>query len=169
MSAAQAKSLHIADALIDQSSHNDQRSRAEPEISWSFAPRLPPGEYPAFCRSSRTYWDKQFKRWSCAVQFEVLDDSLTQVLARLTWYLCLGAKEKPHAGRRGNYWAAWLRANGGSPKRGDRVSSRVFEGRHALVTVADTTKDHRQNPIAKEAAYSVIRNVKRWETGGPLR
>ncbi len=145
----------------------DQRRRAEPEISWAFIPRIQPGDYPAFSRSAAIYKDRQFKRWVCAVQFSILNDSLTEVVARVTWYLNLGTREKPHAGRRGNFWAAWVQANGGPPKRNDRLSPRAFERRNAIVRVADTTKTHNQNVVAAQESYSVIRNVVRWENEAP--
>src|SRR5437016_2152880 len=111
---------------------------AVPEISWVFAPRIEPGEYHAYSRSARVYRDGEFKRWVCAVQFDVLDDSLVNTSARLTWYLNLGSSAKPYAGRRGNFWTAWVEANGGPPKRKDRLTLRVFEGRQAIVRVEDT-------------------------------
>jgi hypothetical protein len=140
-----------------------------PEISWTFAARIDPGEYPAYSRSAMVYRDGQFKRWVCAVQFDVLDGSLTRVIARLTWYLNLGSRDYPRAGRRTNYWQAWVRANGGPPKRNDRLSPRVFERRHALVRVEDTGKTYRQKAIGADEIYSVIRDVVEWQTGGPSR
>ena len=140
--------------------------RAEPEISWRYCDRIEPGEYRAQSRSAKVYRDGCFRRWVCAVQFDVLDDSLIVVVARLTWYLNLGSKDKPRAGRRGEYWRAWVLANGGPPKRKDRLSHNVFAGRHAIVRVEDTRHDFKgaANP---ENAYSVVRNVLEWETGGP--
>ena len=146
----------------------DRKRRAEPEISWAFIPRIQPGEYRAFSRSAAIYRDRQFKRWVCAVQFSILNDSLMpEVMARLTWYLNLGTREKPHAGRRGNFWTAWVEANGGPPKRNDRLSPRAFEGRYAIVRVDDTTKTHDQNVVTAQESYSVIRNVVRWENERP--
>jgi hypothetical protein len=115
------------------------------------------------------YYDRQFKRWVCAVQFDILDGSLTEVLARLTWYLNLGSGDKPRAGRRGGYWAAWVEANNGQPKREDRVSPRVFAKRYAIVSVSDTTKNHRQITVTDEDSYSVVRDVLRWETGATAK
>jgi hypothetical protein len=138
---------------------------AGPDISWVFIPRIQPGDYPAFSRTAAIYRDRQFKRWVCAVQFDVLDSSLINALARLTWYLNLGSRDKPHAGRRGNYWMAWVRANGGPPKRHDRMSPRVFEGRHAVVRVEDTGKTHQQKVVTAEECYSVVREVVEWQTG----
>ena len=169
MSAAPVKPLPLAHPKTAKSPCDGENRLAQPEISWSFVPRIQPGEYPAYSRSASHYFDRQYKRWVCAVQFDVLDGSLTEVRARLTWYLNLGSKDKPRAGRRGNYWAAWVRANGASPKRRDRLSLRVFQRRYARVLVEDTTKNHSENHIAAEDAYSVIREVVRWETGGPPR
>lgn len=139
--------------------------RVEPEISWRYCHRIEPGEYRAHSRSSRVYVDGYFHRWVCAVQFDVLNDSLIDVLARLTWYLNLGSKDDPSAGRRSEYWQAWVMANHGPPKRTDRLSPQVFVGRYARVSVEDTQRDFKgvTNP---ENAYSVIRKVLEWETGG---
>ena len=141
----------------------------KPEISWAYTPRIEPGQYPAYCRSAAVYRDGQFKRWVCAVQFDVLDGSLVNLVASLTWYLNLGSKEKPRATRRSNYWAAWVKANGGPPKRRDRISERVFEARYAIVKVEDTGRNHRQIAITADECYSVIRDVVEWQTGGPSR
>jgi hypothetical protein len=145
------------------------RRRRQPEISWTYTPRIEPGQYTAYSRSAKVYQDRQFKRWVCAVQFDVLDSSLLEDVARLTWFLNLGSKEKPRVTRRGNYWAAWVKANGGPPKRRDRISERVFEGRYAIVRVEDTGKNHRQIAITADECYSVIREVVEWQTGGPSR
>jgi hypothetical protein len=141
------------------------KPHTEPDITWTHTPRIEPGEYPAFSRSAKVYRDGQFKRWVCAVQFDVLAHDLVEVLARLTWFLNLGNGDAPHATRRKNYWQAWTQANGGPPKRKDRLSPRVFVRRHAHVTVGDTTKDFKQAAVTEDGAYSVIRKVGRWETG----
>lgn len=138
---------------------------SEPQISWRYCDRIEPGEYPAYARSAKTYRDRQFKRWVCAVQFDILDSSLTEVIAELTWYLNLAAGEKPRAGRRSAYWVAWVKANGAQPKRDDRLSPRVFVKRHALVAVDYTTKNHQQIAANDEDRYSVVRGVLEWQTG----
>ena len=137
----------------------------EPEIGWSPADRIEPGEYPAYSSSEKISSDPQFRRWVCAVQFDVLDASLTRVLARLTWFLNLGARDKPHAGRRSNYWRAWTVANSKPPARRDRVTPQVFVRRQARVTVADTEQDHRQRPVTESSRYSVVREVLKWHSG----
>jgi hypothetical protein len=143
-----------------------RKGEQEPEITWTHIPRIEPGVYPAYARSARIVRDGFYKRWYCAVQFDVLSDGLVEVLAELTLFLNMGDADKPHAGRRGNYWQAWIAANGGPPQRKDRLSPRVFTRRHARVSVGDTTKNFKQAPIAESNVYSVVRHVVRWETGG---
>jgi len=137
---------------------------AELEIGWTPAARISPGEYPAYARYANVYYDRQFRRFVCAVQFDVLRTTMMRPLARLPWYLNLGSREKPHAGRRSCYWKAWLIANGKPPARIDRLSPHVFTKRYARVIVADITKDYRQENVGEAGAYSVIRSVVRWET-----
>jgi hypothetical protein len=144
-----------------------QARSKEPEIEWTYAPRLPPGDYPAISRGAYRYFDGQFKRWVCAVQFDVVSESVSmETVARLTWFLNLGSRAKPRAGRRTRYWAAWIRANGGPPKRGDRLSPNVFTGRRAIVRVENTAKTHDCGHIESDEAYSVVRDVIEWQTGG---
>lgn len=140
--------------------------RMEEQVSWQYVPRLTPGEYRAYCRSAKTYRDGAFKRWVCAVQFDVLDDS-GERLGRVTWFLNLGSGERPQATRRTKYWDAWVKANGGAPKRKDRLASSVFVRRYAVVVVGDTGKNVKQEMIGTDCAYSVIKDVVRWETGKP--
>jgi hypothetical protein len=139
--------------------------KSEPAIQWRYCDRIEPGEYKARSRSAKLYQDGYFQRWVCAVQFDILNDSLIDVIARLTWYLNLSSKDGPRVGRRGKYWNAWIMANGGPPKRSDRLSPQVFVGRYAVVLVDDTQRDFEQvtNP---QNAYSVVREVLKWQTGG---
>ena len=132
--------------------------RAEPEIAWHYCDRMEPGEYPAFSRSAKVYRDGQFRRWVCATQFDILDVSLTKTLARLTWYLNLGSGEKARAGRRSSYWAAWVKANNGQPKRTDRLYPSVFVKRYAIVSVALNSPSRTDLRKLAEACASRIRH-----------
>jgi hypothetical protein len=147
-----------------------RRKPREPDIGWTYTPRLPPGEYPAISRTAARYFDKVYKRWVCVVHFDVFDDPVRiECRGRLTWFLNLGSGLNPRAGRRSNFWAAWTKANGGSPKRGDRLSLRVFLRRAARVRVEDTEKSHSGEHVESDQAYSVVRDVIEWETGGGSR
>jgi len=127
---------------------------SEPDISFYHADRLEPGEYAAYCRSARVYRDARFQRWVCAVQFDIKTDDLLGTLGRVSWFLNLGARERPHAGRRGKYWTAWVQANGAPPKRRDRLSPQIFERRMARIIVGDVA----------DRFYSVVRKIIVWET-----
>jgi hypothetical protein len=130
--------------------------KVEPEIQWRDYDRIEPGIYPAYCRWAKHYRDPGFKRWTCLLRFDLLSDDLVRVLARVPLWMNLGARDKPHAGRRRRYFKEWVRANGGPPARRDRLSPKVFTGRIARVEIGDTNCD---------APYSVVRKIVSWETG----
>ena len=136
------------------------RRHKNTEIEWTDYPRVASGEYPAYCQFARTYLDPEFKRWTCLLQWDVLKPELVGVIARVPMWLPLGDGEKPRASRRGLYAKEWVEAHGGPPRRGDRLSPRVFTRRIAQVLVGDTTR----GPMP----YSVVKNIIRWETGTPI-
>jgi hypothetical protein len=141
------------------------KRRQEPDVTWRFVPRIDPGLYRAYCRSAKIYRDRAFQRWICVLQFDVLGLDGTTCLARLTWFMNLGNKDKPDASRRRKYWAAWTRANGGPPTRRDRLSPQVFCKRIAVVLVGDIAPRGGQKQGVVSDVYSVIRDVTEWETG----
>jgi hypothetical protein len=130
--------------------------QSEPEIEWRDYDRIEPGSYPAYCRWAKHYRDPGFKRWTCLLHFDVLSDDLMLVIARVPLWMNLGARDKPHAGRRKRYFKEWVRANGEPPARHDRLSPNVFTGRMARIEIDDTKGD---------APYSVVRKIVSWETG----
>jgi hypothetical protein len=125
-------------------------------IDWKDYPRIPPGEYRAYCRWGKQYRDPGFKSWRCLLRWDVLTEDLLSVVACVPLWWALGGREKPHASRRGKYLPEWIRANGGPPVRGDRLSPKVFLQRLARVEIGDT-----EGP----APYSVVRRIIEWETG----
>jgi hypothetical protein len=145
-----------------------KKESSEVHISWTQRDHIEPGDYPAFSQAAKIYRDPMFKRWVCSVSFAVTDDSLTNVVARLSWFLNLGRAESPHAGRRSKFWAAYCLANGGHPpSRADRkLSSRIFEHRQCTVTVADVARDFSGMTTSAETTYSIVTTVKSWNTGG---
>jgi hypothetical protein len=76
-------------------------------------------------------------------------------------FLKLGSKEKPHAGRRSEYWRVWVEANGFQPKKRQTLSARVFKGKVFEVRLADVTRrfDGRDHP--RGAVYTVVREIVR--------
>ena len=95
----------------------------------------------------------------CLLRWDVLSDDLLTVIATVPCWFPLGNREKPHASRRGIFLKEWVRANGGPPARGDRLSPRVFVRRMARVEVGDT------DPLKSPVPYSVVRKIVQWETG----
>ena len=142
------------------------KKEAEPKISWNKRDHLEPGIYPAFSQHAKIYRDPMFARWTCAVGFAITDDSLTNTIARLSWFLNLGKGETPHAGRRSNFWRAFILANGGHlPGRADRMSPRIFEHRQCTVEVVAVGRDF-SGMTSGETIYSKVTRVIAWNTGG---
>jgi hypothetical protein len=127
-------------------------------IEWKEYPRIPAGEYRAYCKWGKQYRDPGFRRWLCLLRWDVLTDDLVRVLASVPQWFPLGSRDKPRASRRGKYLPEWVRANGGPPARRDRLSPGVFVYRMARVEIGDT-----EGP----APYSVVRRIIEWETGAP--
>jgi hypothetical protein len=133
----------------------------EPEIEWVHYPRLEPGVYSAYCHFARTYFDRNFNRWTCLLRFEVRSDDLLRVISpHIPFWLNLGSKEKPHATRRGKYFKEWVKANSGDgPTRRDRLAPHIFTRRMARVEIGDTKA---------LAPYSVVQKIVSWDTSSGL-
>lgn len=52
------------------------------------------------------------------------------------------------------YWRAWSIANGGRPKRGDRMSPRIFLQRRFLISVVTVRRDSKQRDLPDFLQYS---------------
>ena len=126
-------------------------------IEWADYTRITPGEYLAHCYWGKRYKDPGFTRWTCLLRWDVLSENAQQVIAQcIPLWFALGDGEKPRASRRGRYLSEWVRANGGPPARGDRLSPNVFTKRIARVEIGDAKSS---------VPYSVVRKIVRWETG----
>ena len=134
-------------------------SRWSCRCSGKITTELRRGVYPAYVRSARTYRDPQYKRWTCLLRFDVLNETLTRTIAHVPFWLNLGDYDRPNASRRGRYFAEWCHANGGPPRRRDRLSDRVFCRRMTSVEVGDTLGP---------APYSVVRRILVWENRSVL-
>jgi len=125
---------------------------------WREYPRIAPGVYRAYSAFAKFHYDKSIGRWVCFVRWDVLTDGL-QLIARIPLWWNLGGGQKPRASHRSKYLKEWVRANGGPPARGDRLSPNVFAHRMAQVQVGDT------DPNKSAVPYSVVRKIIEWETG----
>jgi hypothetical protein len=125
---------------------------------WRDYPRIRPGVYRAYSAVAKFHYDRSIGRWVCFIRWDVLTDEL-ELIARVPLWWNLGDGENPRAGRRSKYFKEWVRANGGPPRRGDRLFPNVFRQRMAKVEVGDT------DPSKSAAPYSVVRKIIEWETG----
>lgn len=118
--------------------------------------RLEPGTCQAECLKADIYRDRQFGRWTCALQFSLLGDG-----TRVFCFLNLGRGGEPHAGPRSEYRRAWIIANEEQPRRRQILSARVFEGKIFEIRVGDVEFDSKQREHPKGAIYSVVREIVR--------
>ena len=132
---------------------------SELAVKWADYPRIEPGDYPAYCKRAKWYWEPGFKRWTCILLFDVLIEGQNSSLGIIPMWFNGGAGERPKAGRRTLYLPAWVKANGGPPARKDRLSPSVFVRRMARVRIGDT-----KGPLP----YSVVRQILEWSTGTPV-
>jgi hypothetical protein len=150
---ANASTAQSGLSLVDKRKASIQ---GESAVDWSSYPRLMPGNYPAYCKRAKWYWDPGYKHWVCLLLFDVLSERLDHSLGIIPMWFGGGNGKRPKAGRRTNYFPAWVRANGKLPIRKDRLSPCVFVRRMALVKVGDT-----KGPVP----YSVVREIIEWTTG----
>ena len=143
--------------------------KREPEIvCHDDRPRIEPGEYLAYSRRSRTYFDAHFKRWTCMVVFDVLAADGVETIATVPWWMNLGSEKKPKAGRRTDYYREWIRANGAqAPARNDRMVPSIFTKRICRVAIADVgpAPTRKGKPAPPHVPYSVVTGILSWETG----
>jgi hypothetical protein len=67
----------------------------EPEIEFRYHDHIEPGEYLAYCRSANIHFDQNFRRWVCSLQFDIVADDRTTLIARLTKFFNLGTADRP--------------------------------------------------------------------------
>jgi hypothetical protein len=130
------------------------RSSPEPVCDVDPYPRYAPGVYEVRCVRARVYRDPQFKCWKCLVEFQFLNDE-----AKVVGFFNMGTGEKPKAGRRSRYYAAWVMANGEMPKKRQVVSCRVFEGKIFKVRVEDIATRHDGGEHPEAAIYSTVKEI----------
>jgi len=142
--------------------------RQEPEIAFRYHDHIEPGEYVGYCRSAQIYFDQNYRRWGCCLQFDVFAGDRITLIAKVTKFFNLGEGDKPAArSRRRHYWIAWCAANGGRPpRRGDQLSTRIFVRRYAKVRVVDVTKNSAGVVAGADMVYSKVSEILAWETGG---
>lgn len=115
------------------------------------APRVPEGEYLAFCRSAQKYRNPRFKREEITLQLALCDCEYAGT--KLTRYFSAETAGK----RRSNYYREWVIANQGfAPSRGDRMPYKKFTGKLFRVRVATVTTDAYQEKLPPALHYSKV-------------
>jgi hypothetical protein len=102
--------------------NDGQRER---ESDWPIAPAsssdLPDGKYvAAFREAKRNPWFGQPK---VCLRYEIVEPA---AFAGIEVFLFATMPKKPS--QQHKFYGLWVKANGGLPRRGDRMSSRVFRG-----------------------------------------
>ena len=105
------------------------------------------------CISGSTYRYPRYGRWICQLVFELAGGP------RIFHFLNLGTGEHPSAGKASKYRRAWIIANGGSPRRNERLPKTVFFGKEFLVQVGHTTRRSDGGTHPSADVYSVIREI----------
>jgi len=123
----------------------------EAELRWDSYPMIEPGIYPARSTKVVIYPVARFGILKARIHWEVFD-KYGNHLACLCQFYNLGDGKK--IGRGSNYFKDWIAANGAPPKRGDRLSTTVFENRTGAVVEVSIAN--------VEPAYSVVRKVRSW-------
>lgn len=126
----------------------------EPVSAHGPYPRYEPGEYEAECVSASIRRDPQFRTWKADLRFCLLPDG-----EPIWGFLNLGRGEKPHAGRRSEYWRVWVIANGAQPLRRQTLTVRAFKGKIFKVRVADVTRRSDGRDHLPEAVYSTVHEI----------
>jgi hypothetical protein len=133
---------------------------AEPREDWPVAPpspeELPAGEYLVAYRNARRF--KHREKEKVELSFEIIEPVLLAgALVPLFKTLPSGRLTQRHA-----YYPLWCCANGGPPKRGDRMTPRVFSGYWRVLVEWSKPKEG-------GAGQPVIRALIERVAGGPKR
>ena len=74
-------------------------------------------------------------------------------------FLNLGNHAKPHAGRRSEYWRAWVIANDAPPRKRQTLSPRAFKGKLYEVRIDDVTRRFDGRDHHPAAIYSTVKEI----------
>jgi hypothetical protein len=125
----------------------DLRPARDPE------PLIEPGEYDAAAVGARVH-PSIGGRYKFFLTLEIIGGEADGVRVE---FICA----LPNKGGRGvspssKYYRAWVTANGGRPRRKDRMSPSVFKNRLFQIRVRTVVTDHQGRPLAAAHQYSVV-------------
>jgi hypothetical protein len=140
-----------------------QQEPGEPELICAEEPapweRYKPGSYDLRCTSYKYERVRMYgNSWKLRLMFQFMDMEHPRRIAK---FFHMGCKAKPEAGRKSEYFRAWIVANGGVlPRKGTSFSPRKFVGRVFRCEVRDVTRtlDPSFNHSA-DAIYSTVAKI----------
>jgi len=132
-------------------------------IAEEFRIRIPPGEYDAICYKTETgrSWGG---RTDIYILFRIIGGSQdgTELFMACTYH------PKQKLSLRYKYYQQWMLAKGAPPKKGERLSPKVFCHKMYRVLVRDTERKHSNGqPMADCLQYSVVDSIIETQTGVP--
>ena len=124
-------------------------------VAEQFSPRIPPGEYDAICYKTETgrSWGG---RTDIYILFRIIGGSQdgTELFMACTYHV------KREMTLRFKYYQQWTLANGTPPKKGERLSRKIFLNKKYRVLVRDTKRRHSNGkPVADFLQYSVVDSI----------
>lgn len=146
------------------------RGEARPTLNGRIAPKpvirvaepyplLDPGEYVALCTEASFEWARQFSAWKARLVLEPQDYRGRSYTGKLCRFLNLGkSPQAPYAGPRSDFRMLLVEVNGEQPTRPD-VDVSVFAGRLYRITVETVTKNRKDESLALEHRYSIVREI----------
>ena len=129
---------------------------AENPAPW---PRYKPGTYDLRCISHEFVRVKMFgKHWKLRLMFRFMDG---ETKGRIAKFFHMGDGDNPKAGRKSEYFRAWVTANDGRlPRKGAQMSPSRFVGSVFRCTVRDVTRTiDPKIKHAPEGVYSVVDKI----------
>ena len=122
-------------------------------------PLLDPGEYFAVCTDANFEWAKQFSAWKVRLVLEPQNYAGRPYTGKLCKFLDLGKNPTaPYAGPRSAFRMLWVEVNGEQPTRPEADVS-MFARRLYKITVETVTKNRRNEELAPEHWYSIVRTI----------
>lgn len=130
-------------------------------VAEQFSPRIPPGEYDAICYKTETgrSWGG---RTDIYILFRIIGGSQdgTELFMVCTYH------PKRKLSQRYKYYQQWTLAKGAPPKKGERLSPKVFCHKMYRILVRDTGRRHSNGqPMADCLQYSVVDSIIETQTG----
>ncbi len=148
----------MTDKKRHRTSHRRQAEGA-PEAAEYYA-RIPEGEYDAYCYKTKEGPGFGGRR-NVYVFFRIYGGEYHDTKLFMACTYPPGKMSPRH-----KYYQQWVIANGGIPKRGQRLARKVFPKKMYRVLVRDTKKKHSNNrPMAEAIQYSVVDSIVETATG----